>query len=123
MKRFRYVLIIPILALLSVSCVKYDQRLEIKDLQKPRVINLHKKPNQGTICSMGIRVSGMVNGEAQITLMLNETPYKTTKMNGTVNFTWGGDWYSNSMELHYQPLKVDSGSLTIEYHFGEIEHS
>ena len=121
MKRFRYLLVIVLLASMGASCSKYDQRLEIADLQKPQVITLHKKSDQGNIYSMRIRGSGKLNSEARIVLMLNEKPYKTEQMNGKVNFTWGGDWYSDSMELRYQPLKVNSGIFVIEYYFADLK--
>ena len=101
MKTFGYILIVLVLAVLLSSCAKYDQRLAIKDLKRAQVVSLHKKPAQGTICSMGIRVSGKVDGNAPIVLMLDGAPYKTVDINGKINFAWGGDWYADSTELKH----------------------
>jgi hypothetical protein len=118
MKTF-YILIIAILAILLVSCAKYDQRLVIKDLKNTQLVSLHKKQGQRAICSMGIRGSGRIDGKARIVLMLNGAPYKEADINDKVSFSWGGDWYADSMELRYQPLEVRSGELVIEYYFGD----
>jgi len=117
---FGYILIVSVLAVLLVSCAKYDQRLAMKDLERAQVVRLQKKPGQGTICSMGIRGSGQVDGKARIVLMLNGAPYKAADIDGKVHFAWGGDWYADSMELRYQPLEVRSGELIIEYYFRDI---
>jgi hypothetical protein len=120
MRTFGYALIISALAVVLLSCANYDQRLIMKDLERTQIINLHKKSGQGNICSMGIRVSGQIDGKARIVLMLNKTPFKTTDIDGKTSFTWGGDWYADSMELRYEPLEVRSGELTIEYYFVDI---
>jgi hypothetical protein len=113
-------LIVPVLAVLLLSCAKYDQRLVMKGLERAQIISLHKKSGQGTICSMGIRVSGRIDGKARIVLMLNKAPYKTADISGKISFAWGGDWHADSMQLRYEPLEVRSGELTIEYYFGDI---
>ncbi len=120
MEMIRNILLIPVLAVLLLSCVKYDQKLVIKDLKTEQLITLHKKQGQRNICSMGIRGSGRIEGRARMVLMLNGAPYKTADISGKISFTWGGDWYADSMKLHYQPLEVRSGELIIEYFFGEI---
>jgi len=120
MNKITLVLFIIQLTLLSTSCTKYDQRLEIKYPNKPQVIILQKKTDQKIIVSMGIHCYGKLDGEAQLVLMLNGAPYKTEKLNGKVNFKWGGDWYSDSMELKYQPSNITSGQLVIDYAFFDL---
>jgi len=112
-----YIIFISILILLCASCGKYDQRIEVSDLQNPQVIKLHKKQSQKYINAMRIRGTGKLNGEANIVLMLNDKPYKKANLNGNVSFNWGADWYSDDMEIRYQPVKVDSGTILIEYSF------
>jgi len=70
---------------------------------------------------MRIRGSGRLDGEAEIVLMLNGKPYKTEKMKGNIKFTWGGDWYADSITLIYRPLNVESGILILEYWFNDIK--
>ena len=67
-----------------------------------------------------IHCYGKLEGEAQLILMLNGAPYKTERMKGKVIIDWGGDWYSDSMELRYQPSSITSGQLVIEYTFTDL---
>lgn len=119
-KNIHYILII-LLIVLCVSCSKYDQKLSITDIQKPQAITLYKKVNQRGVYAMGIQGSGNLIGNAQLILMLNDQPYKTEQLNGKISFTWSGDWYSDSMEVRYQPGKVESGNLDIEYAFYDLK--
>lgn len=123
MKRLLSILIIIAWSYLGFSCNKgdYDQRLEITDLRKPQIITIHKKPDQGNIYSLSIRCTGKLNGEARISRVLDGKPYNTNKLSGDVNFSWGGDWYANSVEIKYEPLQVNSGKLIIEYKFHDLK--
>jgi len=120
MKIIHYILITQ-LFVFCISCSKYDQKISITDIQKPQKITLHKKVNQGGIYAMEIRGSGNLNGKAQIMLMLNGQPYMTEHLNGKISFTWSGDWYFDSMEIRYEPDKVESGNLDIEYDFCDLK--
>lgn len=120
MKKLTIILLIIQLALFSASCTKYHQRIQISDPKQPQVLILQKKPDQQTVTSMGIHCYGKLEGNAELVLMLNGAPYKTEKIKGKVNFTWGGDWYSDSMELKYQPNNVTSGQLVIDYTFTDL---
>ncbi len=120
MRKIPFILLIVQLLLISTSCQKYDQRLDITDVKQSQLLVLQKQPNQKNIVSMGLRCYGKMVGEAQLVLMLNGAPYKTANMKGKVDFTWGGDWYSDSMELRYQPSNVTSGQLIIDYTFSEL---
>ncbi len=70
---------------------------------------------------MGVRGSGNLTGNAELVLMLNNKPYKTEHLNGKIDFSWGGDWYSDSMEIRYQPGKVETGNLKLEYSFYDLK--
>jgi hypothetical protein len=120
MGKLTFLLLMTQLIFISASCTKYDQRLEVTDLKKAHVLILQKKPNQKHVYSMGIHCYGKLEGEAQLVFMLNGTPYKTERMKGKVNIDWGGDWYSDSMELRYQPSSITSGQLVIEYTFTDL---
>lgn len=119
-KKLTFTLLVIQFVLILTSCTKYDQRLEIADLKKSQVLLLHKKPSQKNINSMGIHCYGQLKGETELVLMLNGAPYKTEHMKGKVNFTWGGDWYSDSMELRYQPSNTTSGQLVLDYTFADL---
>ncbi len=116
-KKLPFTLLIIQFILITTSCTSYEQRSEITDLKKSQVLLLHKKSSQKNVYSMGIHCHGKLDGEAELVLMLNGAPYRTEHLKGKVNFTWGGDWYSDSMELRYQPGNVSAGQLVIEYTF------
>jgi hypothetical protein len=121
MNRFLYILFAVHFTPLGVSCTKYDQQIEITDLTKPQTIVLHKKPQQKDIVSMSLRINGKIDGEAQLSLMLNGNPYKTETIKGKINIKWGGDWYADSMQLRYEPHQtVKDGKIKIEYVFNGI---
>ena len=121
MTKFHYMFLVLCITLIGVSCAKYDQQIEITDLQKTQTIILHKKTDQKDIVSMALHVYGKINGEAQLALMLNGKQYKTKIMKGNINFKWGGDWYADSMELRYEPHQpVNDGKIKIEYVFKTI---
>lgn len=121
MKPLRRIVVLSLLLLVCASCGRYDQKIVIKDVTKAQTIEVHKKPGQGHIYSMGIRVSGQIDGNAKVTLVLDGAPYKVANMEDKSNFSWGGDWYADSIELHYEPNNVRSGKLTIEYYFSDIQ--
>jgi hypothetical protein len=104
---------------LSCSKVSYDQKLEITDLQKPQIIRLSKRPSQGNIYSLSIRCTGKINGKAR--MMPDGKRQDTKELSGNVNFTWGGDWYADSVEIRYEPIQVSSGSLILEYTFSDLK--
>jgi len=103
--------------LLLYACTSYDQSTRIADVQKEEVLVLKHKYKSHHVYGISIRGTGSVDGEANISLILNGEPYKTEKLKGKVHFEWGGDWYSDTAEIRYKPVNVKSGELAIEYKF------
>jgi hypothetical protein len=111
---------LPWLLLLAAACASYDQSARIADVRKAETIILENTGRSGNVHAIGIRGSGEIRGEATVTLMLNGKPYKTETLSGPVRFKWGGDWYSNTAEIRYEPGEVSSGELVIEYRFSTL---
>lgn len=109
-----------VLSFLVVSCAKYDHMVRVSDVQKQEVITLKNEPKRGEVHGISIRGRGTIDGEARIDLMLNGSPYKTERLSGKVNFSWGGDWYSDTAEIRYEPIKVSAGELWIQYRFSTL---
>lgn len=103
------------------SCAKYDHRVSIADVKKEQVVVLRKEPSQGNVYGISIRGNGNIDGEARIVWMLDGKPYKTEPVKKKVNFSWGGDWYSDTAEIHYEPVRVSRGELIIEYQFSTLK--
>jgi hypothetical protein len=76
-------------------------------------------PGKGPVHSLSVRGSGTIQGHAEVTLILNGSPYRTEKLSGQVGFQWGGDWLSDEAEIRYTPTSVTSGSLKLRYKFND----
>lgn len=113
---------LPLIAfLLTIAgCTKYDKVIKLSDVQNTKAILLEKQYSQKNICSLNVFVAGHIDGEAVITLMLNDKPYKSNKIKDNFNFKWGGDWYSDSAIIRYDPTNVKSGDIIIKYSFGNV---
>ena len=116
----KIILLTFISALLLSSCSANYEYKNIKDVQKPEVIMLHKKSYQGGVYALTIICSGYINGNAKLILILNGEPYKTENLSGKIKFQWGGDWYSDSAEIRYEPDSVKEGKLHIKYIFRDL---
>lgn len=108
-------------SLLSLACGKYDHAIGVSDVRKKEVIVLKNEPKQGPVYAIRIRGRGNITGEATISLMHNGGAYRTERLRGRASFRWGGDWYSDTAEIRYEPIHVDSGELTIEYQFSTLK--
>jgi hypothetical protein len=103
-----------------MSCVKYDQETKISAVTKAETIVLQKQADQEYIVSLHLRVHGNLDGQARLSLMLQGKNYKSEHVSGNINFTYDGDWYSNSAEIRYEPINVAAGTLLIDYSFSTI---
>ena len=62
----------------------------ISAASQPSEVTLRAEGDPKTVYALEVSGSGKVTGEAQIALILNGRPYKTERLNDSVNFTWGG---------------------------------
>ncbi len=109
-----------VLVILLCGCSRLPQKTTFTAISEPATIALKARPGQKLIHAIHIRCSGTIDGQAQISLILNGKPYKTEDISGKVSFTWGGDWYSDSAEIQYKPEKVGSGVLNFRYSFKDL---
>lgn len=106
--------------LLLTGCGINMQTYQIPDVTKAETITLSKNNGQRNIHGITIIAKGNIDGKATISLILNDGPYKTEKLSGNIDFKWGGDWYSDSIEIRYEPIFLISGSLKLKYRFEDI---
>lgn len=92
---------------------------DVADVTKAEVIVLKNTPGQGPVHSLSVTGFGEIQGDAEISLILNGDPYKTEKLSGKVEFQWGGDWYSDQAEIRYTPTSVTGGTLKLRYGFND----
>lgn len=105
----KYWVILISVVLLS-GCGSRAQSVDIADVTKAETLTISKKPGQEGIYSISIRGRGKIDGEAEISLLLNGAPYRTERIAGDVAFEWGGDYYADDAEIVYTPINVRSGA-------------
>jgi hypothetical protein len=108
--------ILTFAVLFSIGLCACSKSQPIADVSKSETITI-KANGSGNAYALDVRGVGKIVGDATITLMLNGAPYKTESLGGIVDFKWGGDWYSNTAEIVYRPMRVNSGSLVLKYEF------
>ena len=107
------------LAALVSGCGIGSHTHNVANVTKSETIILNKNPRQGLIHSLSITGHGKISGNAEIVLILNGGPYKIETLSGSVDFRWGGDWYSDQAEIRYTPTSVTGGSLRLKYKFND----
>lgn len=118
-KSMRAIVFLSLISFLF-GCGSSNRIYEIKNVTKNETINLKKGPNKGNIHALSISGSGNIDGTAEISLILNEKPYKHETISGSFNFKWSGDWYSNEAKVQYSPHAVSKGTITIRYKFHDL---
>jgi hypothetical protein len=104
---------------LLAGCSIGTRSYEVTDVTKAEVITMKKKPEQDPVYSLSVVGYGRIDGNAEISLILNGSPYKTEKLSGRIYFRWGGDWYADQAEIRYTPGTVAGGSLNLKYKFND----
>lgn len=121
MKKLKKLLLIIALPLLLTACGKpYGQNIEIKNIRTKETVILNKKSSKGNIHGIRIKITGQIEGESKISLILKNKEYKTNKLKDNFSFNWGGDWYSDSAQIIYEPVNAKNGKVLIEYEFKDI---
>lgn len=70
--------------------------------------------------SFAVGGEGKLDGVVEVVLILNDEPYKTGRLSGSVDFHWGGDWYSDQAEIRSKPIFVTGGNLELKSKFNEL---
>jgi hypothetical protein len=91
----------------------------VQDVRKAETLVLGQETGEHHTSGIWVHGSGYIDGEATISLQLGGTPYKVAKLAGKVDFTWGGDWYSETAEVRYEPAPARSGHVVLRYRFSQ----
>jgi hypothetical protein len=89
----------------------------VKDVCQPETLVIGRATGSPYTHGITIRGSGYIDGEATISLLLHGQPYQSAKLSGNVDFRWGGEWYSETAEIRYEPVNVRSGKVVLHYRF------
>jgi hypothetical protein len=101
---------------LWVSFIKMPS-VSVSDVRQGETLVLGTKTGNPYTHGITIRGSGEIDGDATISLLLNGEQYKVAKLNGRIDFEWGGDWYSETAEVRYEPTNVQAGKVVLHYIF------
>jgi hypothetical protein len=111
------VLIVIMIVTTAVTLWLQPASVRITDSSKPAELKFIPKHNLETVSSLHVEGRGKLDGEGELSLILNGKPYKTERLNGPVRFSWRVDWYSTEAVVRYTPLTAKSGTITLRYHF------
>lgn len=95
-------------------------RVTVNDVRKPENLVLRTSSDGTRIYALTVRGSGEIAGKATVSLLLNNSPYRTEQLSGKIDFEWRGDWYSNTANIRYEPTDVRSGNVVLKYEFHGI---
>lgn len=112
-----FIVVIGFIALFQRFGVNSSVTVELVPDSSSQVIRLEKRPGQGDVYSLWVRVSGGIDGRADLSLMVDGQAYRTETLSGAVDFEWSQDWYSESAEIHCNLLDGSGGRLGVEYRF------
>jgi hypothetical protein len=90
------------------------------DVRQAEILVLGEETGNPSTYAISIRGSGQIDGEATVSLLLNGRPNKVEKLRRMVDFQWGGDWYSETAKVQYEPSGVRSGKVVLHYNFHKI---
>lgn len=96
------------------------QWTRIPDVTASTEVTLHGKSLQRRIYSLDVVGFGNIDGDAEISLVLNGEPYKGVKLHGRVRFVLDGDWHSPTAVVRYTAVSVKGGSLILRYRFNDL---
>lgn len=109
--------------LIRFPVMRKESKLEIVPVTHPMVQWIHAKEGQKRVYAMRIQVDGKLDGNADLSLRLNDSiPYLTRALNsGEISMDFPIDWYFDSCQVYYKPIDVKSGDLKITYRFLSVE--
>lgn len=86
--------------------------MTIEKLDKDTVLHFAKRPRQGSIHGLSLKICGHVDGFAIV-----KWYGLTDTISGQVDLNTGGDWYQDSCTVSITRLTSRTGSLAIKYKF------
>lgn len=89
----------------------------IADPTRSIELKLRASESADAIYSIRIVGTGQIDGDAEVSLMLNGQPHMTERMRGPIAFTWSGDWYASEATVRYTPTSAKSGTVKLHYRF------
>ena len=118
------ILLLPVIFVLSWYLYNYfligGKTIQIEDVTNKTTITLTTEAHQKQMTTIGIILSGDINGSAAISVYNEvEQVFEIDIEKGKVNINKRGGCYTDKCTVEYEPLSVSSGKLQIKYKFFE----
>ncbi len=114
----RAVIVLVALCFVAVAIALFldnTQTIKVTEVKKKTTITLNAPRKAKLIHGINLRIFGNLKGSA--TVSIGDRPPQNIASSFDVRYE--GDWYSPTCEVHYTPLEVETGSLSIQYEFRE----
>ena len=112
-------LILTLLIAFFIKQYNKSQVIRIEDVTKRTSLTLLNQDTQRHTAGIVIYITGYIDGSAAITIATQKghEVYKYHITKGKVRLKHASDWYEPECFLEYEPVDVQSGSLTLKYYF------
>ncbi len=114
----RAVIVLVTLCFVAVAIALFldkTQTIKVTQVKKESTITLNAPPKAKQIHGISLRIFGNLKGSA--TVSIGDRPAE--KIEDSFDLKYDGDWYSLTCDVHYTPIEVETGSLSIQYEFRE----
>ena len=120
-RRALWITVVLAAVLLPTATIGYwmfPQWESVPDVTRQSELVLHPRAHQNSIYGISIRVSGQIEGNAQLVILDGGgKQYRVFELSGDVDVDFTGDWYSDEVALAYKPIQVRGGILKLRYSF------
>ena len=105
------ILICVVIVAIVSACGRSSEIADVPDVTRPTVLVLNSR--SANVSGITLHIHGQIDGDA----VFSTSGWETQRLSGKVDYKIYHDWFQPKCNLHYQPQKVTSGVLTVEYKF------
>ena len=98
-------------ALFAMPSCSRPRTTHVPDVTQTNVLAL--STSQQSVSGISLHIRGRLDGKAHVVA----GNWEKHTLSGTVDWQVYHDWFEPTCALHYEPVAVTSGSLTVEYEF------
>jgi hypothetical protein len=95
------------------GCTPKRSVYRIRDVTATNVLDLPSRSFKSLPSGVSLHITGRLNGTA----VVYAAGWQPVELSGAVDQRIYHDWFQTNCLLHYNPLSVRSGELTVEYVF------
>ncbi len=87
------------------------------DISQDTMIVLKKKNWQGSIWGIDLRIRGDFTDTVRVSFFMYDKAYHQMLLFGAADSSFHGDWYSDSIQVRFDRIRVPLRSVSIDYQF------